>query len=466
MAHPDLRLEAFPPGFMWGVSTSAYQIEGAASEDGRAPSIWDVFSHTPGRIRDGETGDHAVDHYHRHTEDVALMGWLGVDAYRFSISWPRVLPEGVGEPNESGLGFYRRLCEELHEAGITPVVTLYHWDLPQALAERGGWLNPDSPHWFAEYAAFVKERLGDLVRIWTTLNEPWCAAFLGYSAGIHAPGLCDPAAAYVVAHRLMVAHHRATAILRETTPHPDDRIGVVLNLIPAWPAGDDDRDAEAAARVDLIQNRLFLEAVLSGRYPHEMGEIHARYQVGEVTDPDELAEVYSPADFLGINYYNVNRIAYRPGAPSPPEWPGADGAVLVPPPGATTEMGWGIDPEGLTWMLERVHREYPNIPLFILENGAAFPDPGPVEGRIDDAERIDYLRGHIGATAQAITRGVDVRGYFVWSLLDNFEWSHGYTKRFGLVHVDRTTMTRIPKASAHWYRDLIARVRGNTGQGE
>lgn len=450
---------AFPSDFWWGVATSAYQIEGAVREDGRGQSIWDVFSHTPGKTRNGETGDVAVDHYHRYSEDVGLMRELGVDSYRFSISWPRVLPGGTGRRNQAGIDFYRRLCEELAASGITPLVTLYHWDYPQALQERGGWLHPDSPEWFAEYAAVAKEALGDLVRVWTTLNEPWCAAFLGHSSGEHAPGMTDPGAGLVAAHHLMLAHHQALAALREVAPHPDDRLGVVLNLIPAWPASDHPADQAAASAVDLIHNRLFCDAVFHGRYPEALGELHRRYGLADRIDPQDLADAFRPLDLLGVNYYNVNRVRHRPGAGALAAWPGAEEAEIVPPPGPVTEMGWGVDPEGLTWMLERVAKEYPAVPLLVCENGAAYPDSEVVEGVIQDRDRIAYLEGHIAAVAAALERGVDMRGYFVWTLLDNFEWAKGYSKRFGLVHVDRATLKRTFKASAYWYRDFIASRR-------
>lgn len=450
----------FPPHFMWGVATSAYQIEGAVAEDGRGTSIWDVFSHTPGKTRNGETGDIAADHYHRSAEDVGLLRELEINAYRFSISWPRILPAGTGGVNRTGVDFYRRLCEEMVASGITPVATLYHWDLPQTLQEQGGWLHPRSREWFAEYAAVAKEALGDLVPIWATLNEPWCAAFLGHSSGEHAPGLTDPGAGFVAAHHLVLAHHDALAVMRRTAPHADDQLGIVLNLIPAWPATDDPRDVVPAEVVDIVQNRLFAEAVFHGRYPDLVLEFHRRYGVDDRIDPGDLAAAHQPLDFLGVNYYNVNRVQYRPGAPAPGAWPGAVEAEIVPPEGPVTEMGWGIDPAGLSWTLERVAEQYPPVPLIVCENGAAYPDDEVVDGTIEDRDRIAYLQRHVEALGEAIRRGVDVRGYFVWSLLDNFEWAKGYSKRFGIVHVDPVTLKRTVKASGRWYRDLILRHRG------
>ena len=446
----------FPPGFLWGVATAAYQVEGAWDEGGRGPSIWDTFSHTPGKTRNGENGDVAVDHYHHYVEDVRLMADLGVNAYRFSISWSRLIPDGTGEVNAEGLAFYRALCEELLERGITPAATLYHWDLPQALQDRGGWLDEASVEWFANYARAAKTGLGDLVRNWSTLNEPWCTAFLGHSAGEHAPGITDPASSFVVAHNLMLAHHDAIRAMRETEPRDDDQLGVVLNLIPAWPDTDSPEDQLAAAGVDAVQNRLFLGAVMDGVYPDEVLEYHRRHGLETRIDLDRLRAAATPIDYLGINYYNINHIRHEPGAEPMPAWPGPPEAAFARPPGELTEMGWGVEPEGLVWMLSRVAAAYPELPLMIMENGAAYPDEVASDGSIDDVRRIDYLRDHIEAIHTAIENGVRVVGYFVWSLLDNFEWSRGYSKLFGIVHVDRETMRRTVKASGHWYRDFLS----------
>jgi beta-glucosidase len=448
-------LSQFPPEFLWGVATASYQVEGAVSEDGRGPSIWDTFAHTPGKTSNGETGDHAVDHYHRYAEDVALMSELGVNAYRFSIAWSRLLPEGTGGVNQAGVDFYRRLCKELAGAGITPVATLYHWDLPQALQDRGGWLNPESVDWFTEYARVAKDALGDMVNTWVTLNEPWCVAFLGHSSGEHAPGITDTPGSLVVAHHLMLAHHSAIGAMRETAPREDDRLGIVLNLIPAWPQNDTDEDRAAAAAVDLVQNRLFADAVLRGSYPDEILSLFERYGVSEAIDIDELAARRHPIDFLGVNYYNINHVEHAGGTESMAPWPGSWGARVARAPGKLTEMNWGVEPEGLSWMLERIGREYPGLPLLICENGAAYADVVGPDGSIDDPERTDYVRRHIDAMKVAIDRGVDVRGYFLWSLMDNFEWARGYDKRFGIVRVDFETMTRTIKSSGVWYRDFL-----------
>jgi beta-glucosidase len=449
-------LSQFPPGFLWGVATASYQIEGAVEEDGRGRSIWDTFAHTPGKTSNGETGDDAVDHYHRYAEDVALMSEIGVNAYRFSIAWSRLIPEGTGGVNQAGVDFYRRLCKELAGAGITPVATLYHWDLPQALQDRGGWLNPDSVDWFTEYARVAKDALGDMVNTWVTLNEPWCVAFLGHSSGEHAPGITDTPGSLVVAHHLMLAHHSAIGAMRETAPREDDRLGIVLNLIPAWPQNDTAEDRAAAAAVDLVQNRLFADAVLRGRYPDEILSLFERYGVSEAIDNDGLAARRQTIDFLGVNYYNVNHIEHVGGTESMSPWPGSWGARVVRAPGKLTEMNWGVEPEGLTWMLERIGSENPGLPLVICENGAAYSDVVGPDGSIDDSERTDYVRRHIDAMKLAIDRGVDVRGYFLWSLMDNFEWARGYDKRFGIVRVDFDTMTRTVKSSGAWYRDFLA----------
>jgi beta-glucosidase len=452
----DLTASDFPSDFLWGVATSAYQIEGAVDEGGRSPSIWDTFSHTPGKTHDGETGDIAADHYHRFEEDVALMAEIGVNAYRFSISWSRLIPDGVGAVNSEGVDFYRRLCTDLLEAGITPAVTLYHWDLPQALHDRGGWANPESVTWFTDYAIVAKEALGDLVELWTTLNEPWCTAFLGYSDGVHAPGLTEPATSMIVAHHLMLAHHSAVAAMRRTNPRSGDRFGIVLNLIPAWPDNGSNEIKQAVAAIDAVQNRLFAAAVLDGKYPGIVRSIHEDLGVADRIDVAALSDAVEPIDFLGVNYYNINHFELDPGAPPLGSWPGVPDVREALPPGHLTEMGWGVEPIGLPWMLSRVSEWAPGLPLIIMENGAAYPDEVDAAGRVVDPLRTAYLEAHIAAMHEAMIEGVNVRGYFVWSLLDNFEWARGYGMRFGIVRVDFDTLERTIKESGRWYQRFLA----------
>src|SRR5690606_17484270 len=432
-------------------------------EDGRGPSIWDTFSHIPGRTANGDTGDVAADHYHRYREDVEIMASLGVDSYRFSISWSRLLPEGTGRVNSAGVEFYRNLTEELLEAGITPFVTLYHWDLPQALQDRGGWLEPASVDWFVEYATVAKEALGDVVTFWTTHNEPWCAAFLGHSAGVFAPGIAEPAAGFVAAHHIMLSHHRAVPALRSTRPHPDDRFGIVLNVIPALPATDDPADREVARIADAIHNELFLQTAVDGTYPEAILELHDRFGVD--VDVDELAAARVDIDLLGVNYYNINRFRFEEGSGGIGEFPGAGGAVWANPPGELTDMGWGVEPEGLGMALGRAAATAPDLPIYVTENGSAYPDTVSPNGSVDDPRRIAYLEAHLEAIVDAIDEGVDVRGYFAWSLLDNFEWARGYDIRFGLVRVDYDTLERTVKSSGRWYRDFIAAYRRSHGRG-
>ena len=438
----------FPDGFLWGAATAAYQVEGAAREDGRGPSIWDTFSHTPGRTFHGDTGDVACDHYHRLDEDLDLMAWLGLGAYRFSIAWPRVMPAGAGQVNQAGLDFYRRLVDGLLARGIRPVATLYHWDLPQALQDRGGWASRDTAGRFADYAAAVAGALGDRVALWITLNEPWCSSFIGHLEGRHAPGLRDEATAVTAAHHLLLAHGKAVAALRAAGVA--GQVGITLNLADVHPASDREADRAAAALVDGNENRWFLDPLLRGTYPEDMLAYH-----GAVTDfsfvrDGDLAGIAAPLDFLGVNYYQQHRV--RAGAGGL-----VRGAEKLPPPPPRTAMGWGINPDGLTATLLRLREEYAAPPLYVTENGAAFHDYVDPEGGVDDEERVAYLEAHFRAAHDAIAQGADLRGYFVWSLLDNFEWSFGYSRRFGLVYVDYRTQARVPKQSAHWYREVIAR---------
>jgi len=453
---------AFPADFMWGTATAAYQIEGAVDADGRTPSIWDTFSHTPGTVVEGHTGDQATDHYHRYRDDVALMKSLGLKAYRFSIAWPRVQPGGSGPASQAGLDFYRNLVDELLAAGIEPWVTLYHWDLPQELEDAGGWPVRDTAGRFADYAGIVHSALGDRVRYWTTLNEPWCSAFLGYSSGVHAPGRHEPASAVRAAHHLMLGHGLAAQAIRSNNPASD--VGISLNLYAVSPASESAADLDAARRIDGLGNRLFLDPILLGKYPSDvMTDLQDICDFGHVRDGD-LRTISAPLAMLGINYYSRHVVAAPdPSVPAPTywrdqaNWPGSENVRFVGQGLPRTAMDWEIDPPGLVETLRRVHAEYPELPLYITENGAAFDDRIGADGAVDDPERVAYLDGHLRACHEALAAGIPLRGYFCWSLLDNYEWAWGYTRRFGLVFVDYPTQRRIPKTSARWYADVIRR---------
>ncbi len=447
---------AFPPDFLWGVSTAAFQVEGSVTADGRGPSIWDAFCARPGAVVNGDTGEPAADHYRRMPSDVALMRELGVGAYRFSLAWPRVRPDG-GAVNPAGLDFYERLVDRLLEAGITPWPTLYHWDLPQALEERGGWAARATAHRFADYVGAVVDRLGDRVGTWTTLNEPWCSAFLGYASGRHAPGRTEPRAAVAAVHHLLLAHGLGTAVIRDAVPTA--RAGVTFNLFPVTAADPaDEADRETARRVDGLQNRLFLDPVLRGRYPDDVLTDLAPYGLGEMIRDGDLDHIGAPLDLLGVNYYRDLHVSSVPDADSgpPSEWVGAEHAGFPKRGLPQTDMGWDVNAGELTGLLLRLHTEYPRLPLYVTENGAAFADHVDGDGVVRDTERIAFIEAHLRAAHAAVARGVDLRGYFYWSLLDNFEWAEGYAKRFGLVHVDYPTQRRTPKASASWYARVMA----------
>jgi len=462
--------QAFPAGFVWGAATAAYQIEGAATLDGRGPSIWDTFTHTPGRVQGGDTGDIATDHYHRYPADVALMADLGLKAYRFSVSWSRVVPTGSGATNAAGIDFYSRLVDALLERGIDPVVTLYHWDLPQPLQDAGGWANRDTAARFADYAAVIGSALGDRVGSFTTLNEPWCSAFLGYASGVHAPGISDIPTSLAAAHHLNLAHGLGSAALRSVLPR-DGRVSVTLNLAQVRGASTSAEDLDAVRSVDAVANRIFLEPIMHGRYPEDLLADTADLTDWSFVHDRDLAAINERPDVLGINYYSPALVArMQPGdrekltkrwvndpqgADEPSIWPGSHRAYALPQEGPHTDMGWRIEPGSFTELLTRIGSEYPGVPLMITENGAAFPDVPGADGVVRDTDRIDYLEGHLGAVRDAIAAGVDIRGYFVWSLLDNFEWAWGYSKTFGIVHVDWTTLERTPKESAYWYRSVI-----------
>jgi beta-glucosidase len=446
-----MTLRQFPKGFIWGAATSAQQIEGGRRAGGRRDSIWDRFAAIPGKIADGSTPDVACDHHRLWREDVALMRRLGLGGYRFSIAWPRILPAGKGAPNDAGLDFYDALVDGLLEAGVQPFPTLYHWDLPQALQERGGWAERDTAGAFVDYAAVVVGRLGDRIRHWVTHNEPWCVATLGHEEGCHAPGHVDPPEALRVAHHLLLSHGRAAEAIRSLAPASE--VGLVLIHCPAQPATDGEGDRDAARWFDGFFNRWYLDPVFRGSYPADA--IADRVARGHLAGPDlpfvedgDLAAIAAPLDFLGLNYYS--RAVMKAGPDGQPV------AAQAAPPEQLTDMGWEVHPRGLHDSLTRVHREYGPRRIYITENGAAYDDPEDAAGRIADSRRIAYLRDHLLAAHRALAAGVPLAGYFAWSLMDNFEWGHGFAKRFGLVGVDYETQRRLPKDSAYWYRDVAA----------
>jgi beta-glucosidase len=442
----DLAFPPFPPGFTWGVATAAYQIEGAVHEDGRGDSVWDTFCRQPGAIRDGQTGDIAADHYHRWPADVALMSELGIGAYRFSIAWPRIQPDGSGAINAAGLDFYDRLTDALLAAGITPMPTLFHWDLPQPLEDAGGWMARDTAERFADYAAVVADRLADRIPMWITLNEPFVVTAFGYALGIHAPGKALMLDALATAHHQLLGHGLATAALRAASV---SQVAITNNYSPAWPATDGAADVAAAAAYDTLHNRVFTDPLLLGRYPDLSAFGVGAAGLACIRDGD-LEIISAPVDALGVNYYNPTRLSALPDSPLPFQ--------LEPIPGyPLTNFGWPVIPAGLTELLTTLKDRYADQlpPVYITENGCSVADEPDLNGVIDDQPRISYLDSHIRAVADAMTSGVDVRGYLVWSLMDNFEWGEGYHQRFGLVHVDFESQLRTPKASFGWFRDLI-----------
>jgi beta-glucosidase len=448
-----------PSGFRWGVATSAYQIEGAIDVDGRTPSIWDTFCRVPGAIDNGDTGDIACEHYTRMPADVALIKDLGLDTYRFSVSWPRVQPHGTGPVNPRGIAFYDRLVDELLAQGIDPWVTLYHWDLPQELEDAGGWPVRDTAYRFADYSMLVFDALSDRVDTWTTLNEPWCSAMLGYAYGAHAPGRKEYPAAVAAVHHLLLGHGLATERMREAATRPID-IGITLNAATAYPASDAEPDLEAARRADGMGARLYLEPLAHGRYP---ADVIADLAAGGVEIPvqeGDLATISAPIDVLGINYYFSQKFT---GFGEDGRTIGDDGLPIsrtLPLNKPRTAMDWEIVPEGFTDLLVRISRDYPGLPMVVTENGSAFEDVADENGYVADEGRSAYFSSHLAAVASAIQQGADIRGYLAWSLLDNFEWAYGYDKRFGIVRVDYDTQARIPKQSALWLRDTLRRVRG------
>jgi beta-glucosidase len=469
-ATPDGFL-TFPAGFVWGAATASYQIEGAAHEDGRTPSIWDTFSHQPGKTVGGGTGDLATDHYHRATEDVALMAELGLRSYRFSTSWSRILPNGGDTVNQAGLDFYSRLVDELLAHDITPLITLYHWDLPQELEDAGGWTERTTAHKFADYAVVVARALGDRIASWTTFNEPWCSAYLGYAAGVHAPGRTDNALAFSAVHHLNLAHGLGASALRSVLP-ATGQVSITLNLANVRAASDSTADAAAARLADGLSNRVFLDPILNGTYPQDVLDDTADVSDWAFVLDGDLKDIHQPIDVLGINYYSpalvaaatdelraaqAGRWSNDPARGSGPTlYPGTERVCSVPQDGPYTDMGWRIEPDSLRELLMKVHHAYPGLPMLITENGSAWPDVVAATGEVNDPDRVDYLEGHLRAVHAAISGGVDVRGYYAWSLLDNFEWAFGYAKRFGIVYVDYQTQERTIKQSGYRYREIIA----------
>jgi beta-glucosidase len=454
----DAAMPRFPSDFAWGVATSAYQIEGAVTEDGRGESVWDVFCRKPGAVRDGHTGDVAADHYHRWDTDVRLMADLGLTAYRFSIAWPRVQPDGKGPASGPGLDFYDRLADALLAAGVTPVPTLFHWDLPQPLEEDGGWLSRDTAHRFADYAGLAAERLADRIPMWITLNEPFVVMAFGYALGVHAPGKSLMLGALPTAHHQLLGHGLAASALRAAGAR---QVAIANNYSPAWPASDDPADIAAAEAYDTLHNRLFADPLLLGRYPDLSAFGAGPGGPGGLDDPgfavdEDLAVISAPLDAIGVNYYAPTRLSALPDSPLPFRMEPISGYPV-------TAFGWPVIPAGMTELLTMLKGRYGDRlpPVYITENGCSTNDDAPADGNgaIDDQPRIGYLDGHIRAVRDAMTAGVDVRGYFTWSLMDNFEWGEGYHQRFGLVHVDFETQRRTPKASFGWYRDLIAAQR-------
>ena len=444
MSAPASKDFRFPDGFLWGAATAAHQIEGAPLADGAGPSIWTRFAHTPGMTLNGDTGDVACDHYHRWKEDVRLMRELGLQAYRFSVSWSRILPEGTGRVNQAGLDFYSRLVDELLANDIEPLLTLYHWDMPAALDDRGGWLNRDCADWFAEYGCVLYRALDGRVKKWVTLNEPWVVTDGGYLHGALAPGHRSRFEAPIAAHNLMRAHGAAVQAYRAEGAH---EIGLVVNIEPKYPASESDADAAAVRRAHAYMNEQFLHPALLGRYPSELKDIFGEAWPDFAETDFEL--IRQPLDFVGINYYTRSVTGDGDSYPQRTE-------VVRQPLGTYTETGWEVFPQGLTDLLLWFKRTYGDLPVYITENGAAFFDPPVAEaGRIRDPLRIDYLRKHLAAIHDAIDAGVDVRGYMAWSLLDNLEWSLGYSKRFGIIHVNYGTLERTPKDSARWYSGII-----------
>jgi len=447
---PSKLTRSFPPDFVWGAATASYQIEGAAKEDGRGESVWDRFCATPGKVRNADSGAIACDFYHRYRDDIALMRELGLDAFRFSIAWPRILPEGRGKVNQKGLDFYDRLVDELLASGIAPFVTLFHWDTPQVLEDAGGWPSRDIVGAFEEYVETVAGRLGDRVGHWITHNEPWVVSWVGHGWGHHAPGRTSDADALATAHHLLLSHGRAVEVLRRLAP--SSQVGITLNLDHPYPRSQEPEDVRAARWVDGLHNRWFLDPLFRGSYPDDMAEAWGE-SMPEIRD-DDLESIAAPIDFLGVNNYTSPLVAA--------DEDGGRSRIVRRLDADRTDMGWEVVPDGLRDLLVRLHQDYQPPAIYVTENGAAFPDVRGHDGSVHDPERQSYLEGYLDAAAGALAEDVPLRGYFAWSLLDNFEWAWGYWKRFGLIYVDYATLDRIPKGSFYWYRDFIAGQRARS----
>jgi len=439
----------FPEGFLWGAATAAYQIEGAVEEDGRGPSIWDTFSHTPGAVINGDTGDHACDHYHRWEKDLDLLSDLGVGSYRFSVAWPRIVPTGSGAINAKGLDFYDRLVDALVDRQIQPMVTLYHWDLPQGLQDVGGWVNRDTTDRFVDYVRAVHDRLGDRVPYWLTLNEPYCSAIVGHLEGRHAPGIRDEAKAVTAIHHLLLAHGKAVQALR--ADGVTGKVGITCNLTSPHPASENAADLDAAARLDLHENRMFLDPLFRGSYPDDAAAHYKGVTDFPFVQDGDLETISEPLDFFGINYYERHLVTTDPADP-------VRGWTRVPDP-KPTAVGIGVHPEGLREVLERVSADYTDLPLFVTETGICLHDYVDPEEQVKDDQRVEFFDSHIRAAHQAIQNGVNLAGFFPWSLMDNYEWAWGYAYRFGMYYVDYATQERIPKRSAQWF-SKITRANG------
>ncbi|MGW6276083.1 GH1 family beta-glucosidase [Kribbella sp. NPDC055071] len=443
----------FPADFAWGAATASYQVEGAVATDGRGPSIWDTFAHTPGKIADGTNGDVADDHYHLFAQDIELLAGLGLKAYRFSIAWSRIVPDGSGATNPAGLDFYRRLAETCLANGVTPYATLYHWDLPQALEDTGGWLVRDTAERFRDYAAITHSALSGVIKHWMTLNEPWCSAFLGYGNGEHAPGRTEGAGALKAVHHLLLGHGLTLDAIRSD----QGTYGIALNPAPIHAASDSAADVDAARRVDGLRNRMFLDPLLTGTYPADVLEDTGMSEWFAEQEGD-LTSISAPLDFIGVNYYCPTTVAAPAGSISadrPSTQPGSENVVAVDTGLPKTQMGWPIQPRGLRDILETINKMAPELPLYVTENGSAYPDVLTADRTVEDDERLDYLQQHVAVCQELVSEGFPLKGYFAWTLMDNFEWAWGHSRRFGLVYVDYTSQKRIIKKSGLWLRDFL-----------